>query len=84
MISLELPSVDMEQVVDTILSPFNNWSDEFIRLKIAVYPGRLYAGDIDASKVDEVFLLILIGHMAERRFWHGRQGCRFHSPLSYH
>ena len=46
----------MEQVVDTILSPFNNWSDEFIKLKIAVYPGRLYAGDIDLSKADEVYL----------------------------
>ena len=52
----ELPRSDMEQVVDTILAPFNNWSDEFIKLKIAVYPGRLYAGAIDISKVDEVYL----------------------------
>jgi DNA-binding MarR family transcriptional regulator len=52
----ELPRCDMEQVVDTILAPFNNWSDEFIKLKIAVYPGRLYAGAIDLSKVDEVYL----------------------------
>lgn len=52
----ELPRNDMEQVVDTILAPFNNWSEEFIKLKIAVYPGRLYAGAIDLSKVDEVYL----------------------------
>ena len=52
----ELPRGDMEQVVDTILAPFNNWSDEFIKLKVAVYPGRLYAGGIDLSKVDEVYL----------------------------
>jgi predicted transcriptional regulator len=52
----ELPRKDMEQVVDTIMGPFNNWSDEFIKLKIAVYPGRLYAGVIDISKVDEVYL----------------------------
>ncbi len=52
----ELPHGDMEQVVDTILAPFNNWSEEFIKLKIAVYPGRLYAGAIDLSKVDEVYL----------------------------
>jgi hypothetical protein len=32
----ELPRVEMEQVVDTILAPFNNWSNEFIKLKIAV------------------------------------------------
>ncbi len=52
----ELPRNEMEQVVDTILAPFNNWSDEFIKLKIAVYPSRLYAGAIDLSKVDEVYL----------------------------
>lgn len=52
----ELPQNEMEQVVDTILAPFNNWSDEFIKLKIAVYPSRLYAGAIDLSKVDEVYL----------------------------
>lgn len=52
----ELPRGDMEQVVDTILAPLNNWSDEFVKLKIAVYPGRLYAGEIDLSKVDQVYL----------------------------
>lgn len=52
----ELPKSDMAQVIDTILAPFNNWSDEFIKLKIAVYPGRLYTGAIDLSKVDEVYL----------------------------
>ena len=52
----ELPRNDMEEVVDTILSPFNNWSDEFIKLKVAVYPGRLYLGSIDRSKVDETYL----------------------------
>lgn len=58
----ELPKDDMEQVVDTILAPFNNWSDEFIKLKVAVYPGRLYAGDIDLSKVDQVYLDIYRGY----------------------
>lgn len=52
----ELPRSEMKQVVDTILTPFNNWSDEFIKLKIAVYPSRLYSGAIDLSKVDEVYL----------------------------
>jgi hypothetical protein len=52
----ELRQCDMEEVVDTVLSPFNNWSEEFIKLKVAVYPGRLYFGDIDRSKVDEVYL----------------------------
>jgi DNA-binding MarR family transcriptional regulator len=52
----ELPKNEMEEVVDTILTPFNNWSDEFIKLKVAVYPGRLYLGDIDRTKIDEVYL----------------------------
>ena len=52
----ELPKVEMEEVVDTILAPFNNWSDEFIKLKVAVYPGRMYLGSIDRSKIDEVYL----------------------------
>lgn len=52
----ELPKSDMEEVVDTILAPFNNWSDEFIKLKVAVYPGRLYLGDIDRTKIDEIYL----------------------------
>lgn len=52
----ELPKNEMEEVVDSILSPFNNWSEEFIKLKVAVYPGRLYFGDIDRSKIDEVYL----------------------------
>ena len=52
----ELPQSKMKEVVDTILAPFNNWSDEFIKLKIAIYPGRLYSGDIDISKVDEIYL----------------------------
>ena len=69
----ELPRADMEQVIDTILAPFNNWSEEFIKLKVAIYPGRLYAGDIDLSKVDEVYLDIYraygrndVGNMEDR------------------
>lgn len=52
----ELPKAEMEEVVDSILAPFNNWSNEFIKLKVAVYPGRLYLGDIDKTKIDEVYL----------------------------
>ncbi|OAD92111.1 hypothetical protein A7A78_09290 [Aequorivita soesokkakensis] len=52
----ELPKTEMIEVVDAILTPFNNWSDEFIKLKVAVYPGRLYLGDIDKTKIDEVYL----------------------------
>ncbi|MES2695089.1 MAG: hypothetical protein V4773_16570 [Verrucomicrobiota bacterium] len=52
----ELPRSDMEEIVDTVLAPFNNWSEEFIKLKIAVYPGRVFLGAIDRSKIDEIYL----------------------------
>jgi hypothetical protein len=52
----ELPSEAMKVVVDTILAPLNNWSEEFIKFKIACYPGRIYRGEIDTSKVDEITL----------------------------
>jgi len=52
----ELPVDAMRAVVDVLLAPLNNLSDEFIKLKIAAYPGRIYLGSIDRSKIDEVYL----------------------------
>lgn len=52
----ELPEDAMGIVVDVLLAPLNNWSDEFIKFKIAAYPGRIYYGLIDKTKVHEVFL----------------------------
>jgi Cdc6-like AAA superfamily ATPase len=52
----ELPEEAMRLVVDALLAPLNNWSDEFVKFKIAAYPGRVYYGAIDKTKVDEVFL----------------------------
>lgn len=52
----ELPLPAMRAVVDVLLAPLNNLSDEFIKLKIAAYPGRIYLGDIDRTKIDEVYL----------------------------
>jgi DNA-binding MarR family transcriptional regulator/Cdc6-like AAA superfamily ATPase len=52
----ELPEEAMRVVVDSLLAPLNNWSDEFIKFKVAAYPGRIYYGDIDRTKIDEVYL----------------------------
>ena len=52
----ELPQDAMRVVVDALLAPLNNWSDEFIKFKVAAYPGRIYYGDIDRTKIDEVYL----------------------------
>lgn len=52
----ELPEDAMHIVVDTILAPLNNWSNEVIKFKVAAYPGRIYYGDIDKTKIDEINL----------------------------
>lgn len=52
----ELPEDAMKIVVDTLLAPLNNWSDELIKFKIAAYPGRIYYGNIDKTKIDEINL----------------------------
>ncbi len=52
----ELPEETMKIVVDVLLAPLNNWSDEFIKFKVAAYPGRIYYGEIDKTKIDEVYL----------------------------
>lgn len=52
----ELPQESMKFVVDVLLAPLNNWSEELVKFKIAAYPGRVYYGDIDKTKIDEVYL----------------------------
>jgi DNA-binding MarR family transcriptional regulator len=52
----ELPEEPMRVVVDALLAPLNNWSDEFVKFKIAAYPGRIYFGEIDKTKIDEIYL----------------------------
>ncbi|MEU4554095.1 hypothetical protein [Micromonospora violae] len=52
----ELPLEAMKVVVDALLGPLNNWSDELVKFKIAAYPGRIYYGQVDKSKIDEVNL----------------------------
>jgi Cdc6-like AAA superfamily ATPase len=52
----ELPEDAMKVVVDNLLAPLNNWSEELIKFKIAAYPGRIYYGAIDKTKIDEINL----------------------------
>lgn len=52
----ELPEDAMKVVVDTVLAPLNNWGEELVKFKVAAYPGRVYYGAIDKSKIDEVQL----------------------------
>jgi len=52
----ELPEDAMKVVVDALIAPLNNWSDEFVKFKVAAYPGRIYYGAIDRTKIDEIHL----------------------------
>ena len=52
----EIPDDSMRIFVDVILAPLNNWSDEFIKFKIAAYPNRVYFGKIDQGKIDKINL----------------------------
>ncbi|MGP9417334.1 hypothetical protein ACT3R4_18320 [Halomonas sp. AOP7-E1-9] len=46
----------MKIFVDVIIAPLNNLSDEFFKFKIAAYPGRVYLGDIDPQKIEQIRL----------------------------
>ena len=52
----EINFVDQRLFVDVVLAPLNNSSNEIVKLKIAGYPGRIYYGKIDPSKVDTICL----------------------------
>jgi hypothetical protein len=52
----ELKYVDQKLFVDVVLGPLNNSSNEKVKLKIAGYPGRVYYGKIDPTKVDTISL----------------------------
>ena len=52
----ELSWLNQRLFVDVVLAPLNNASGEYIKLKIAAYPGRVYYGTIDPGKVDTVNL----------------------------
>jgi len=52
----ELSYLDQRLFVDVVLSPLNNASNEAIKLKVAGYPGRVYYGSIDPTKIDTLSL----------------------------
>ena len=51
----ELPEEPMRLLVDALISPLSRWS-EFIKFKIAAYPGRVYLGGLDKTKIEELYL----------------------------
>ena len=52
----EIDDDAITRFVDVLLAPLNNWSNEFIKFKLAAYPGRIYYGKIDPGKIDTINL----------------------------
>jgi hypothetical protein len=52
----EIDDDAIKTFVDVILAPLNNWSEDFIKFKIAAYPNRVFYGKIDPGKVDTINL----------------------------
>lgn len=52
----EINAEALKLFIDTIVAPLNNWSDKFVKFKIAFYPGRVHYGAIDPGKIDKVQL----------------------------
>lgn len=52
----EIDDESIKTFVDVILAPLNNWSEEFIKFKVAAYPNRIYYGKIDPGKIDTINL----------------------------
>lgn len=52
----EIDGDALKMFVDTVVAPLNNWSEEFIKFKIAFYPSRVHYGNIDPGKIDIINL----------------------------
>ena len=52
----EIDDTSINTFVDVVLAPLNNWSDEFIKFKVAAYLNRIYYGKIDPGKIDTIEL----------------------------
>jgi len=52
----EIDGDALKMFVDTIVAPLNNWSEEFIKFKVAFYPSRVHYGNIDPGKIDIINL----------------------------
>lgn len=52
----EIDDLAIRIFVDVILTPLNNWSEEFIKFKVAAYPNRVHFGKLDPGKIDTINL----------------------------
>lgn len=52
----EIDDSAIKTFMEVILTPLNNWSDNFIKFKVAAYPDRIPFGKIERGKIDIIDL----------------------------
>ena len=52
----EIDQKSLTMFADLIVNTLNNTSDNYIKLKIAAYPGRVELGELDRQKIDVRYL----------------------------
>lgn len=52
----EIEDTAIKTFTEVILAPLNNWSDDFIKFKVAAYPDRIPFGKIERGKIDIIDL----------------------------
>lgn len=52
----EIDDEAIKLFMDVILAPLNNWSNEFIKFKVAAYPNRIPYGKLQLDKIDVIKL----------------------------
>jgi hypothetical protein len=52
----EIDQVSLRMFCDLIVNTLNNTSDNYIKLKISAYPGRVELGELDRQKIDIRYL----------------------------
>lgn len=63
----EIDQNALRMFCDLIVNPLNNNSDNFIKLKISAYPGRVELGELDRQKIDIRYLDYYQLYMYDKR-----------------
>lgn len=63
----EIDQSALKTFCSLIVNPLNNTSDNFIKLKISAYPGRVELGELDLQKIDIRYLDYYQLYMADKR-----------------
>ncbi len=63
----EIDQSALKTFCNLIVNPLNNTSDNFIKLKISAYPGRVELGELDSQKIDIRYLDYYQLYLSDKR-----------------